>query len=93
MNPSIRKAALLGGHTLRLADHRQATDHLGFWRAHFEMRKTNERVRKVHHRLGATRQAQTEQDGYMSIARSRARYRRYFTGAVTCVFAASSKLR
>lgn len=75
-----------------------ATDHLGFKRAHFEVRKANERVWKFHERFGATRQRETEQDVYMKIgpeeiARSRTRYRRYLPGSVSCEFMASSTLR
>jgi RimJ/RimL family protein N-acetyltransferase len=67
-----------------------ALDHLGFDKAHFEVRKGNESVWQFHERFGAHRVGESELDFYYEIDRpsieiSRGRYRRYLKENVKVV--------
>lgn len=59
-----------------------AIDHLGFQQAHFDVRKGNEHVWRLHERFGAVRTGESEQDYFYqldaaAIAASRKRYQKY----------------
>lgn len=65
-----------------------ACDHLGFARAHFDVRKENSSVWKFHERFGAARTKETKLDYYyeiseQSIAASRKRYSRFLPAGVS----------
>jgi len=68
-----------------------ALDHLGFEKAHFDVRKGNESVWQFHERFGARRVGESEMDFYYEIDRpsielSRDRYRRYLNESVKVEF-------
>lgn len=44
-----------------------AVDHLGFEKAHFDVRKGNEKVWKFHEKFGAIRTSETEEDYYYEL--------------------------
>ena len=59
-----------------------AIEHLGFSRAHFDVRRGNESVWRFHERFGAVRVAETEEDYFyeislVSIQAARLRFQRY----------------
>lgn len=61
--------------------------HLGFKRAHFDVRKENESVWKFHERFGAKRVAETERDYFYTIGRAeiemaRNRYRKFLPNPI-----------
>ena len=65
-----------------------AIDHLGFQKAHFDVRKGNEHVWKYHERFGAIRIDESKQDLFYridnkSIAAARYRYQKYLPGLLT----------
>lgn len=65
-----------------------ACDHLGFEKAHFDVRKNNCSVWKFHERFGAIRTRESEADFFYEIpapmiAASRKRYARFLPGGVT----------
>jgi RimJ/RimL family protein N-acetyltransferase len=67
-----------------------ALDHLGFDKAHFDVRKGNEGVWQFHERFGAHRVGESQLDFYYEIDRSsieisRNRYRRYLQESVKVV--------
>jgi RimJ/RimL family protein N-acetyltransferase len=64
-----------------------ALDHLGFRRAHFQVRRANERVWSFHERFGARRVAETDIELHYEIAgdairASMQRYRRYLPDGI-----------
>lgn len=68
-----------------------AVDHLGFRAAHFDMRRANERVWKLHERFGAHRTVETKFDYFynldsQAIAASRQRYLRFLEDSVCVEF-------
>ncbi len=68
-----------------------ALDHLGFDKAHFDVRKGNENVWQFHERFGARRVDESELNFYYEIDRasiqvSRNRYRRYLQESVSVIF-------
>lgn len=68
-----------------------ALDHLGFDKAHFDVRKGNQGVWQFHERFGAHRVGESEMDFYYEIDRSsieisRNRYRRYLQEGVKVIF-------
>lgn len=65
-----------------------AIDHLGFQKAHFDVRKGNEHVWKFHERFGAKRTGESEQDYFYlldaeSAEASRKRYQKYLPDPLT----------
>lgn len=68
-----------------------AIDHLGFKRAHFDVRKENERVWRFHERFGASRVAESDIDYFYEIdfdkiKAARERYKRYLPGPIEVEF-------
>ncbi len=67
-----------------------ALDHLYFNESHFDVRRDNERVWSFHERFGAVRLRENNEDYFYSvsgasIAKSRARYRKFLDGGVEVV--------
>ena len=59
-----------------------AVDHLGFQSAHFDVRKSNQRVWNFHERFGAVRTSESDNDYFyaltlVEIQKSRKRYSKY----------------
>ncbi len=68
-----------------------AIDHLGFRRAHFDVRKENERVWRFHERFGAQRVAETDIDyyyeiGFDKIGAARNRYKKFLPNPIEVEF-------
>lgn len=64
-----------------------AIDHLGFQKAHFDVRKGNESVWKFHERFGAVRTGETDEDFYYwislaAINQARNRYAKFLPAGV-----------
>lgn len=64
-----------------------ALDHLGFRRAHFDVRKANESVWRFHERFGAERVSESEQDyfykiDFAAIEEARRRYKKFLRDPV-----------
>jgi RimJ/RimL family protein N-acetyltransferase len=67
-----------------------ATDHLGFSRAHFDVRRDNTRVRAFHERFGARQTGETSGDILFEISAveidgSRRKYARYLPNAIKVI--------